>query len=327
MLITVEGDNLGIKIGIVAGHDGSISSVKAEGKIQHVITPEERATFKISDDALKACIFGYFGFPPGNVYLNGPTPPYGDMYAGYNWTPVQTVLQVESAEILGITSTPEIVKTQEFVNNSAKKGTFHVSIKEDVSNTVASTWSTGGTLSVGSNIEVSCEFLGVGAKGSVSLSYSQSWGIGGEESKSVTVGSDSGVDVELDPGESVLAELSASRGSMKVRIRYNAALWGYVAMHYDALWKEHHDWALSIGSLMNAQMWGQKATWWSTLGLPMSVKSVQDIEIGYYSNSKVELKSPKTRELVADLAAFGLDSLSKSGLHRVVNLSKPLAGD
>ena len=39
--------------------------------------------------------------------------------------------------------------------------------------------------------------------------------------------------VELDPGEAVLVELSATRGVMKVRIQYKAYLTGQTAVYYD----------------------------------------------------------------------------------------------
>jgi len=83
----------------------------------------------------------------------------------------------------------------------------------------------------------------------------------------------------------VIAELTASRGVMKVRIRYNAYLIGQSAVNYNPTYKGHHFWALPIGSVMSGG------------GLTNSVKSTEDIEIGYYSNSKVELKNAKTGEL------------------------------
>lgn len=188
------------------------------------------------------------------------------------------VLVVQSAEILGITSEPVIVKTQEFKNSSSQKGTFNVAISESVNNTTSSNWSTGGTLTIGQKFSYGVKFLGAGAEGETSISYSQSWGIGGQESKSITVGSTSGVSVELDPGESVIAELSASRGVMKVRIRYNAYLIGSSAVNYNPTYKGHHFWSLGIGGIM------------SSGGVSNSIKSTEDIEIGYYSNSKIELK-------------------------------------
>lgn len=270
---------MGIIISIVAGQDESASSVNASGSVQHIITDEERTTFRLGDKQLKDAVNAYFGKSPNDAYLHSPTP-WGDLYKTYSWPQVQMVLVVQSAEILGITSEPVIVKTQEFRNNSSQKGTFNVSISETVNNTTSTNWSTGGTLSIGQKFEYGVSFLGTGAKGETSMSYSQSWGVGGGESKSVTVGSTSGVSVELDPGEAVVAELSASRGVMKVRIRYNAYLIGNTAINYNPTYKGHHFWSLGISGVM------------SSGGIFNSVKSTEDIEIGYYSNSKIELKDP-----------------------------------
>lgn len=193
----------------------------------------------------------------------------------------------QSAEILEITSQPVIVKTQEFENNSDHEATFNVAISEQLNNTTSSNWSTGGTLSIGQKFEYGVSFLGTGGKGETSMSYSQSWGVGGQESKSITVGSTSGVSVTLGPGESVIAELSASRGVMKVRIRYKAYLIGSTAINYYPTYKDHHFWSLNIGSVM------------SKGNISNSVPSTEDIEIGYYSNAKVELKNKQTMALMA----------------------------
>lgn len=277
---------MGISISVVAGQDESASSVNASGTVQHVITDEERTTFHLGDKQLKDAVKAYFGKSPNDAYLHSPTP-WHDLYKTYSWPQVQMVLVVKSAEILGITSEPVIVKTQEFVNSSSQKGTFNVGISESVNNTTSSNWSTGGTLSIGQKFSYSVKFLGEGAEGETSLSYSQSWGVGGQESKSITVGSTSGVSVALEPGESVLAELSASRGVMKVRIRYNAYLIGSTAINYNPTYKGHHFYSLGIGGVM------------AKGGIANSVVSTEDIEIGYYSNSKIELKDKVTKALKA----------------------------
>lgn len=277
---------MGISISIIAGNDESASSVNASGTVQHVITDEERTTFKLGDKQLKDAVKAYFGKSPNDAYLHSPTP-WGDLYKKYSWPQVQMVLVVQSAEILGITSEPVIVKTQEFTNESSKKGTFNVAINESVNNTTSSNWSTGGTLSVGQKITYQIGFLGTGGGGETSLSYSQSWGVGGQESKSITVGSTSGVSVELDPGESIVAELMASRGVMKVRVRYNAYLIGNTAINYNPTYKDHHFWSLGIGGVMSS---GE---------VKNSVQSTEDIEIGYYSNSKIVIKDKTTGKLVS----------------------------
>ena len=223
---------MGINISIVAGQNKSVSSVTASGSVQDIISKQEITTFHLGDKQLKDAVKAYFGKSPNDAFLHGPTP-WNDLYKTYSWPQVQRVLVVQSAKILDITSEPVIVKTQEFANNSSKKGTFNVSISESVENTTSSNWSTGHTLSVSQQFTYGVKFLGAGAEGETSLAYSRSWGEGGQKSKSLTVGSTSGVSVDLDPGEAVVAELSASRGVMKVRIQYKAYLIGNTAVNYD----------------------------------------------------------------------------------------------
>lgn len=276
---------MGIDISVVAGSDASSSSVQASGSVQHIITQQERDSFKLNDNQLKNAVLVYFGKRPNDAYLSSPTP-WGDLYKTYGWPQVQTVLVVDKAEIMGLTSQPVIVKTQEFVNNSSQKGTFNVAISEQLSNTATTSWNMGASLTVTEKITAGIDFI---AKGSAELSMSltTSFGVGGSNSKTVTVGSNSGVTVELDPGESIIASLSASRGSLRVRIWYRAYLVGSTAVNYNPPYKDHHFWSLPISGVMQAG------------GLKNEIMTVQDIEIGYYSNSKIELSDKLTGKAIS----------------------------
>lgn len=275
---------MGITISIIAGDDQKSSSVSASGSIQHIITDTERNTFKLSDDGLKKAVDKYFGKRPNDAYLHSPTP-WDDLYKRYGWPQVQTIVRPTKAEILSITSEPTIVATRIFKNNSSVKGTFNAGIEESVTDTVTSSWSTGGTLTIGQEIEYGIKFLGSGVSGTTSMSYSQSWEVGGTHEKTTTVGSTSGVTVELNPGESVKSILTASRGVMKVRVTYHATLNGSTAVNYNPKYKDHHFWGLNIDKVMNAA------------NLDNSLKYTEDIEIGYYSDAVVELQNVNGQSL------------------------------
>lgn len=269
---------MGIQISVIAGLDAATSSVQASGNVIHVISDLEKGTFNIKDANLKQLVAKYFGKAPNDAYLHSDTP-WGDLYRTYNWPQVQVNLVVQSARILGITSEPQIINTQKFSNNSSVKGNFNVAITQQVNNTSQSSWNSSDKISVGQKISYSIGFLGTGVKGESSLNYEHSWGQGGSESKSVTIGTSSGVSVSLDPGESVLAELSASRGVMKVRVVYNAYLTGVSAVNYNPTFKGHHFFALDIGGLLNSG------------GITNSVQVTEDIEIGFYGNSEINIKN------------------------------------
>jgi hypothetical protein len=113
--------------------------------------------------------------------------------------------------------------------------------------------------------------------GSTSWSFGLSIGAGGSRSDSVSVGSDQGVSVDLDPGEAVDAQLSVSRGILKARIFYDVYLIGSTAINYNPTFKDHHFWALDIGGVMQAG------------GIKNHRQITQDITVGYYSNAEVKL--------------------------------------
>ncbi|MCB0428698.1 MAG: follicular epithelium yolk protein subunit [Flavobacteriales bacterium] len=289
---------MGLKITIKAGEDVATSSVNASGSVQHIITDKERGTFNLNDGSLKNAVEKYFGKKPNDAFLHSPTP-WKDLYKTYGWPQVQTVLVVQSAEITGITSEPVIIATKTFSNKSKQKATFNAGISDQVTNTVESNWSQTSTIEVSQTISYEVGFLGSGGGGETSFSFSQAWGKGGSESKSIAVGSDSGVSVELEPGESVEAQLTASRGVMKVRIRYKAYLIGNTAVNYNPTYKGHHFWSLGINGVMNSAR------------IQNLKEFTEDIEVGYYSNSKVELRDTqgalRAEYAVADAAAVGAE--------------------
>jgi hypothetical protein len=275
---------MGINISVsVDNQDPNKSTVDASGTLQHIITDEERSTFKLNDSQLKAAVKEYFGKAPNDAYLHSPTP-WNDLYKRYNWDQVSTILKVEKAEILGITSEPTIIKSQEFINNSSSsEATYNVAISETVTNTASSSWSTGGTLSFSEEVKFNF-FLG---EASASMSYSQSWGVGGEHSESIAVGSEAGVQVTLQPGEGIIAQLTANRGVMKVRVTYKAYLDGTTAINYNPTYKDHHFWGLPLPLVMSAG------------NANNSIITTEDIEIGYFSESRIEIKDIKTKALIS----------------------------
>jgi hypothetical protein len=274
---------MGIDIDIRAGLTTGTSNASASGSEQHIITDTEVSSFKISDGALKDAVGKYFGKNPNDAYLHSDTP-WGDLYKTYGWPQVQTVLVVQSATITGITSEPVIVAQQSFKNTSSVKGTFNVGISQTVTDTATSSWTKTDTVTVGQKFTYKISFLGSGGGGETSLTYSHSWGETTTESKAITVGTTSGVSVALDPGQAVNAVLTASRGVMTVRLVYRASLIGDAAINYNPTYKDHHFWALDIGGVMNAG------------GIVNSQTFTEDIEIGFYANSQVELRDPTTNE-------------------------------
>lgn len=272
----------GITINITAGLDQASSSVRASGSLWHIITMKERSTFGINDDnTLKVGVKNYFGKVPQNVYLTSSTP-WGDLYKKNDWSQVQTVLVVKSATITEITSNPVIVKSQIFTNNSSVKATFNASILDQVTNTTETSWTQTNTIEVSQSFSYEVGFLGTGAEGETVMSYSYAWGEGGSNSESVTVGTESGISVELDPNESVKATLSANKGKMKIQIVYMAYLYGDVAVNYNPTYKGHHFYNFTIGSIMR------------NANLPQTREFTETIEVGYYSNSTVEVRNNVT---------------------------------
>lgn len=278
---------MGLTVEIKPGTDPRTTTVAAAGSVQHVITDNEIASFGLNDAALKEAVNKYFGRAPNDAYLKSPTP-WNDLYKTYRWPQVQTVLVANSAQVLSLTSNPAIVKTTVLKNNSNKTANFNASVNDNVTNTIETNWNITTNVEVSETIEYSVELEGlVNIGGSTTWSFGMSFGEGGSKSQSISIGSDQGVSVDLDPGEAVEAQLVVSEGELKARIFYDVYLIGSTAINYNPTYKDHHFWALNIADVMQAG------------GIPNRRQITQDITVGYYSNAKVVLNNSAKAALKA----------------------------
>ena len=276
---------MAISINIHGGLDERTTQVSATGYEEHVITDTETKTFHLTDSELKSAVEKYFGKKPNDAYLHSPTP-WNDLYKRYDWDEVMLVLEVIGATIEGVTSEPTNLAPQQFENNSDVSATFNASISQNVSQTVSNTWSQTNSIQVGSKVTVGVQVPGVGsAGGEISTSYSYAWGESKTESTTVTVGTQSGLSVELAPGQSIDAILSASRGKIKVRVKYKAHLKGRTAINYNPTYKDHHFWGLSIANVM------------SSANISNELYFTEDIVVDFYANSHVELRTSEGKTL------------------------------
>jgi hypothetical protein len=267
----------GLQVAINCGDSVATSTVHVTGSLAHVITQDEFRNFGISDDILKEAVRKTFGARPDDLYLSSPTP-WNDLYKTYGWPQVTVNLVPVSAVITGVTTTSTIMKQQTFTNKSGLVGSFNTSIVDSVANTVSNSWSNSDKITVGQKISYKVDFAGSGVGGETSFSYEHSWGQTKTETLGVTLGSSSGSTVQLQPGQTVLVQLTASEGAMTVNVQYRASLSGSVAINYGGTFKGHHFWALDINSL----------------GLNLSNTATEELKVGYFGNAEIVLKDSKT---------------------------------
>ncbi|XP_059047956.1 spherulin-2A-like [Achroia grisella] len=277
-----------IEVNVVASDNEAERLVELSGSNVDIISDTERNTFQLSDNNLKNAVRSYFGKRPDDAYVKSPTP-WGDLYQTYGWPQVARSLAPQRAKVLQVTSNPSIVLTQHFENNSTTSATFKAQIKQEVQNTVTSTWEKGGELTVGQEIEYGFDIKVVSVGGKTSFSYTSKWGESVSKSETVTVGSESGVEITLEPGQRVVAELFATRGTMQIQVDYEGTLSGSTAVNYADTYKGHHFWALDINAVMRAD------------NLNTSAQSREVINLGYYSSSKVVIRDAKSNAILYSL--------------------------
>ncbi|MGB9926799.1 MAG: follicular epithelium yolk protein subunit [Methanosarcina sp.] len=238
------------------------------------------------------------GKSPRFAYLHNPTPGWKDsMYDEFKWNEVQTTVRIVDAIIISNNLKTNIIASKTFANNSSRRATFNGSITEEVQETVETNWSSSIEVEVSQTISCEVDILGAGSVGKdVSMSCGMTFSVGGSFSKSETLGTESGASFELDPGESAVLELVASKGVLKAKIKYIAELSGQVAINYKDRYNGHFCYGPYIKDVMEKHDPKHYAEY------------TQEIEVQYYTDTKVELRDEKG-ELKKTYSVIGLEGM------------------
>lgn len=272
------------------------SRISYGGRDVSLISQQERNTFKLNDNQLKNAAQRVLGRRPNDAFLRSPTP--WNLYENNRWMQTQRSLFIQGVRLIERSSSPVIVANQEFVNSSSVPARFNAAIEQNVSNTVSSQWSTGGTLSIGQTINVEVGFLGTGGSSETSLSYEQSWGISGERSQSITVGTSSGVEVELQPGQAVVAELIATRGLMRLQFDYIASLEGVAAFNYNPVHNGRHFYGANVPVLMNRN------------GISNSIRSSEIMDVGFFTESRIVIRDKDDGTILKEFNDYDFNNVA-----------------
>ncbi|MFE3197813.1 ETX/MTX2 family pore-forming toxin [Embleya sp. NPDC059237] len=250
------------------------------GKEIHHVTDKEAKSFRLTGSTIKEGFGKILDGKPDHVYWSD------EHYKTFGWTVPSTTLILAKSEIIGIDTKPVIVKDQTFTNDSTKAGEFNASVQDSVTCSVSDTWTQSNRVDVGQTFNYQVEFLGTGGGGSTQLTYSHEWGHSKTETKDITVGSQSGVSVTLQPHQSVVAELSASRGTLKARFTFHATVSGDLIGYFNDKHKGHWWWCAPINEVLQ---WAK---------LPTTLTITQEVDVDYYCNGEVRLKD-KDNKLLA----------------------------
>lgn len=290
----------GITLSINAASTVENSSLIATGYYQHPITSNELTLFGLDSNggSYFATAYGGGNAPDEMWYTQPANSRWGDLYADFpQILPVTATLSVQSATIREITSNPQIINRQTFTNTSTKGALFDCGVTMEVENTTETSWSSTVTYDITQTISYELSFMGAGAEGETSFSVSQEFGEGGSQSNSVTLGQSTGLSVFLEPGESVVAELTGSQGTMIIDVVYQVTLTGGLFGTFDSpyAWPNpppncggsHYIWMLGD---VNSMLYGAGASQVATVN--------ETISVGFFTNSTVTLTNPTTGKVV-----------------------------
>ncbi|XP_075987910.1 U-megalopygitoxin(8)-Mc8-like [Anticarsia gemmatalis] len=280
-----------IAVRIKAGKSAAVATVDYNGEDVAIISDPERRAFQLTDDKVKDASKVFSGARCTDVFFKRPTP-WEDVYHKFGWDQVQRTLRPVRARVLAVKSKPEAVATAEYVNDHPTiTAKYSTSVTQSVEESTTHTWSIGGELTVGQEIEYSVSVGAGNVGGKTSMSYAANWGNDTMKGNTITLGATSNVEVNVPPGKGVLATLTATRGTMEIEIDYEATVRGDVFCNYHRGYKNHHWWAYPVQVL---QRFGH---------LPETVKSTEKISIGFYTSARIVISDLKRKTYLQDVPA------------------------
>lgn len=286
ILALINATRANIYIGIVADANKANIGLQYSGEDTSTITAGERSIFNLTDENILLGIYNYHQGVPRDVFLHDPTGNW-NLFNQYNWRPTTVVVSPVVANVLDVASEPIAVLTQTFTNDHPTlSANFNVQLTQQIQNTVRTSWSR--TAQVGSTSSINFGVQGFGAGGSIT--FGSTWGQASDVSETVVIGTAAGMQITLGPGESVVAELVATRGSIVVDIDYEARLMGRVVGNYPKKHLDSHFWAYDVNTICEAAE------------LPDAVvTNTQTVNVGFFSEGNIRLYDGRTRKILASV--------------------------
>lgn len=265
-----------IIISVTVGNSESELQVNHTGYDINVIDDKTVDLFKINTGNLKSAIKEQLGGKPNKVYLKSPTP-WEDLYKRYEWEQVKRITTIESARLKTSDVKSFTVLSHDFENPSSYDIKINAGLSQAVENTVSTSWSKEKEVTFGQSFDYDLNVIFAKVSGTTEFSFTSSWAKTEEKSESVTIGTTSGFEMELKPGQAVTAELSASRRTLEIEVVYIITLRGNVAVNYKKSYKGHHFYFPSIESVLKSG------------GLPREVRVLETIKLGLYTDSSLRV--------------------------------------
>ena len=152
--------------------------------------------------------------------------------------PPKKVVSIKSAIVKRMQMEPVIVVSQDFENLSNQTVKMNTGISHSVENTLKTSWSREHEYNISKNVEYEVnvgflKFLKIGADyhSRSGFSFTTRGGVSEEKSKTETIGTTSGMEVELKPGAAVTVALSSNTGVVELEVVHEAYLKGDVRVH------------------------------------------------------------------------------------------------
>ncbi|CAG9572648.1 unnamed protein product [Danaus chrysippus] len=270
-----------ITIDLETSDDVSDFTINYSGFEENVITDKFKNLFNIERNNLRLAVKSFYGSLPRDVFLQSPTP-WGDLYKTYNWEEVKTILRVSSVRLKKNSLKKTSVLSHDFENPSNLTIKVNAGLSQSVENTITTSWSQSKEISVSQEFEYDLSVIFAKISGSTEISFTSTYGKSEERSETVTIGSTSAVEIELKPGQSATAVLTAKKSELEIEVVYVTTLRGNVAVNFRRPYKGHHFYGPSVIAVLKSA------------GLETEIMTYETIKLGTFMEASLKVFDKET---------------------------------
>ncbi|XP_072947950.1 U-megalopygitoxin(8)-Mc8-like [Epargyreus clarus] len=250
-----------IHIEIVPATESRNVSVRWSGSETRPITVKDQEAFKLTENGVgyQLVIHGY----------KAPTYVHVRNAGQYGYRDMMVTLTPTGATIKRHTKRSVIVTVKEFSNNFSTPAVFKGGIKEDVVETMSSTWSKSEELSIGRTIVLKF--------GTRQISHTSSRMEEVHKSITKTISTSSDVEMTLQPWQKAKAILKATRALLEVEVDYEVTVEGDIHCYYTFFWIPIQSQGFDIQD------------YFRLIKKPNCIKSKEVISVDYYYGAQVDV--------------------------------------
>lgn len=246
----VVDSEIGLDIKLLKSYDNA--SIKCEGKDIQLITPGQKVAFHLTKPLIRRAVKNMGGGEVSEIYYKDPSYNAKNIYEIMGWEAVQVITKPIECKLVGVNVSKPTLETHEIVNIKATSAlNYTANFEEKAVQTVTHTYGLETEITLGTEVAVSVD---------IEATYRRASGRRYKSMLGTTITKEiiyplflkHKLSSQVQPKNKAYTLMTKIHSHLKVRVTYQAEVYGYVFCTYRETHKGHYFWAYRVDTLLKA---------------------------------------------------------------------------